>query len=291
MYETTTTEIKKTQLFYNKKHDVFITLCIKERNEIEIQAFKQYKLESIFSNIEQYFSLDVNDYHQNIIENSCFTNLDLMFVTYFNNDFYLIDIFTKNLILKKNFSTLSPLTFVYGQFKYLNPIEETNDILVLNKANRLVYITYKNNDLKFDTIQNIDLSTEISLNKNILCSYNELENELLVIRMGFSISKEDDFSDSKTPLIKIKFKNSINSKFLITSEYLATLENEIILCLYRISDGKKIATLPLYYKAVDFFATNDYVVLKMKDQKFISFLIVDPEKSNDVEKIGQLYSR
>jgi len=71
-------------------------------------------------------------------------------------------------------------------------------------------------------------------------------------------------------------------------KYVYALVNIKILRLYRVKDTELIAEFPLYSKPGQILCSSEFVAVTMADRKVISFLICDPFRKDNVERINRL---
>jgi hypothetical protein len=74
-------------------------------------------------------------------------------------------------------------------------------------------------------------------------------------------------------------------------EYLATFEESRILSVFRLSNSKRIAHVPIYNEINSILMSDHFVVMCMQDKRILSYLLVDPLKPEHSNRISQLDSR
>ncbi len=236
---------------------------------------------------------DGNDYDLN---NNVLTHENQNLVVYHRRGLYYLDCLNGTVQTSQNlngFDTFIKSTnLINGQKKLFYHFENTNDFIGLNNMKQLVYVEYIKDKNKIQIITSTNDKSrivKIGLFKHILFAFCEQNHELYVYNLK-SFNKKDAFNN---PIFKQLFPDNSLQFACISDdcEYLATVEIPKMLSLYRLSDCKRIAHVPLYNEINSILMSDHYVVMGMQDKRILSYLIVDPLKSDHENRIAALDSR
>jgi hypothetical protein len=240
-----------------------------------------------------------------LIENSCFsTNLKALIIFY-DYQLFFIDTEANNLIAFKDFTKLDPTLDYFLTPTYLNAnrLNDLNcikskdcryyDLICLNNLNCLVHLQMdtKLNKIKIKCTSGNEKYNSFKLNENYLLGFNKLKSEIVGILLT-EITDKETFNNysfkikiNKTQFTKEHYGFSADSK----NTYVYVLEHKRLLKLYRFADCKKLAEIlvPQFLKII---CTNDCISLLLKDGNLQSYLICDPDETDNFEKIKRLRS-
>jgi hypothetical protein len=222
---------------------------------------------------------------------------DKTLVIFYNNELICIDIILGNIQTVKNYNFKSnddyfikSTNLINGEKNIFYQISKTNDFIAINRLKQVVYLSLTNND-NFNIDEKILITKtetpfdKIGLLRHILFIYSASNNEISV----YNLNSKDKFN----LIFQFSFSQTI-LKFACISddcEYLATFEEKKILSIFRLKNGKRIAHVPLYNEINSIIMSNYYVVMAMQDKRILSYLLVDPLKSDHSKRISELESR
>jgi hypothetical protein len=294
----------QAKLLSNKLENTFIVLSktIKEVNPIELYSLsynqnnKKWSQKTI-TNFKDSLKFDFNNI-DNTLSYAVLTRGQQLFVIYHKNELHYLDNSNGTIQARKSLNEtgldyfVKSKNLINGQKKLFYQFENTNDFIGLNNMKQIVYIKYINENNKIELIkspQDESKFVKIGLFKHILFAFCEQKHELNVYNLKSFIEK-DAFNN---PIFKHLFPDNSLQFACISDdcEYLATVEIPKMLSLYRLSDCKRIAHVPLYNEINSILMSDHYVVMGMQDKRILSYLIVDPLKSDHEKRIAALDSR
>ena len=287
----------------NKLENTFIVLSktVKEVNPIELHSLsydqnnKKWSQKTI-TNFKDSFKFDLT--FDNTLSYAGLTREKQFFVIYHKNELIYLDNSNGTVLVRKSLNEtgldyfVKSTNLINGQKKLFYHFEKTNDFIGLNSMKQIVYIKYTNDNTKIQLItssQDESKFVKIGLFKHILFAFCEQKHELYVYNLKSFIEK-DAFNN---PIFKLFFPDNSLQFACISDdcEYLATVEIPKMLSLYRLSDCKRIAHVPLYNEINSILMSDHYVVMGMQDKRILSYLIVDPLRSDHENRIAELDSR
>ena len=207
-------------------------------------------------------------------------NNELFFIEIGNNQASMSSIKARKMY--KNDYFIESTNLINGKKKLFHQIEETNDFIGINKLKQIVNLSISN-DLK-------------TINEKILIeNYGGFKIGLFKKNLFFESNNEIKVYNLKNH--SIIFSHSfLQNKLLFACisddcEYLATFEESKLLSIFRLSDSKRIAKIPIYNEINSILMSDHYVVMCMQDKRILSYLLVDPLKPEHSNRIRQLDSR
>jgi hypothetical protein len=210
---------------------------------------------------------------------------DNFLILFCNNELFCIDIKSSTSSLKvrkmyKNDYFIKTVNLINGKKKLFYPIEETNDFIGINNLKQIVHLSISNDFKIINEKILVENCEKLGLFKNIL--FFESNNEIKVYNLkNGSIIFNQSFSKNK-----IQFATISDD-----CEYLATFEESRLLSIFRLSDSKRIANVPIYNEINSILMSDHYVIMCMQDKRILSYLLVDPIKPEHSNRISELDSR
>jgi hypothetical protein len=273
-----------------------INKTIEENNPIKIKKFilnkkeNKWKDESI-SNLNKCLNNNIKLSTINNNESIKYADIsskDKLLILLYNSELFFIDINNNismgTLKARKMFESdyfIKSFNLINGKKKLFYQIEETNSFIGISKLKKIVSLSISDDfkNVNENIIVDIYEGSQIGLFKNIL--YFESNNEIKVYNL----------KNNSTI-----FSHSSQNKLLFACisddcEYLAIFEESKILSLFRLSNSKKIAYLPIYNEINSILMSDHFVVMCMQDKRILSYLLVDPIKPDHSKRISQLDSR
>ena len=199
----------------------------------------------------------------------------------FSNTICIIDLDKKELIWSHNIGF--PIDKIYS-------IENTNEFFGLcNSISQLVYMKYNESTKAFDIVtKKTWKALKIELMKNFV-AFHIAETQLLVI---YNIDQIRSASlVAKDPIFQLKVENFESITFSPDCNYMALLENQTQLSLFRLKDFSKCASVILYSRANAITLSDKFVSIAMVDRRVLSYLIVDPREDTHKIRVDDLPSR
>ncbi len=175
------------------------------------------------------------------------------------------------------------------QLDRVDSIENTNDFFGLMMSSQLVYIKFMNDKNEFNLISNNTWkASKIEIMNNFAAFYNQETHNLVVYNIDQI--KSSEFLP-KNPLFQLNIPNLEFISFSVDSKYMALVENEKHLSLYRLNDFSKCASVLLYSRINSIIISEKYVSMAMSDRRILSYLIVDPHQPEHLKRIKELPNR
>ena len=288
-------ETIQSKLLRNKDENEFIMInkTIEEDNPIKINKFlfnkndSKWKDESINDLNKLLNNLKLSEIENNneTINFVDITHKDKLLILYYKNELFYIDSSMSTIKSHKIYENdyfKKSVNLINGKKKLFYKIEETNDFIGINKLKQIVYVSISN-DFKIINekilIENYE-RFRIGLFKNIL--FYESNDEIKVYNLNNNLTIFNHlFAQNKLEFACVSED----------CEYLATFEESRLLSIFRLSNSKRIAHVPVYNEINSILMSDHYVVMCMQDKRILSYLLVDPQKPEHSNRIKELDSR
>ena len=187
---------------------------------------------------------------------------------------------------------LSPTNPASTTLLKFETIRESDDLIAINNLNKLVYIRHDkaSNVIKLISLDRDDFCCKsFQIKQNYLLAHEANANQLVAYNLD-SFKKENKQNCFRYTAFRIEFKDEDLFQYGMSEDckYVYALVNIKILRLYRVKDTELIAEFPLYSKPGQILCSSEFVAVTMADRKVISFLICDPLRKDNVERINRL---
>ena len=243
-----------------------------------------------------------------LLENATVTSTkdeDACLIVFFNSMLSYFDLKTSKLIFTKDLSQhdfnkeyfLSPTNLITNKLNSLTPIVNSHNFVALNNSDDLMLMSFNprnsNNRLfsqiKSGAIDCLDMKFEsFRISKDRLVAFNRLQLKLI----GFNLNQVLESNSFDKSIFTISTNKNLNLYgFSSSVENVFTVENKKVLKLYDCPKNKTVAEIPLYSETNLILCSTDFMVLAMKDNRIISYLICDGNTEESFRKIKQLKSR
>ena len=285
-------ETIRSNLLRNRTENEFILInkTIEKDNPIRIDKFIFNKndnkwIDESINCLNKLLNNKVNNIYNKNLHFSDITSKDQLLILYHNNELLCIDSTISAIKSRKTYEKdyfIESKNFINGKNKLFYQIEETNDFVGINKLKQIIHLNISK-DFKMINekilIENFE-GYKIGLFKNIL--FFDSNNEIKVYNLN---NNSIVFNNS---FIKNKLQFACISD---DCEYLATFEESRLLSLFRLSNSKRIAQVPIYSEINSILMSDHYLVMCMQDKRILSYLIVDPDKPEHSNRMNELDSR
>lgn len=239
----------------------------------------------------------------NLLENSALTfkNDESLLITFFNSVLSYFDTKTAKLVLRKDLSQhdmnkeyfLSPTNLITNKLICLTPIVDTHHFVALNNSNELVLMS-----LYFDktnpSVKSMQSGTgdsklfeSFNMNHDFLVAFNRKDSKLIGYNLK-SLLRSTSFDNYDFAIV---VHNPSIYGFGKQSDHLFIIESKKKVKFYNCSKNKLLAEIPLYSETNLIACSEDFLILSMKDNRIISYLICDSNFEESYKKIKQLKSR
>lgn len=232
------------------------------------------------------------------LKNACLAYSGLYAFLYYEQSFYVIESRTGQLLVKEKIpnNTSTPI-----DVSCLTSFEDTDAklecIVARDSLTRLLLIQYNSQSRKLAiNVINYDSKPvsvdSFKVNKNLLIVHSKQDSQILVCSTN-SLVKANKIDEIVFD-IKLNKENPVLIFGLsLNNQYAYLVENRKILRFFNIKSKKEItgSGMPLYGEPRKILCTNDYVSIAMQDDRVISFLISEPERSDNLARLQDLPSR
>jgi hypothetical protein len=242
-----------------------------------------------------------------LLDNVCVTSRIRTMILFYDCQIHLINLKSGEIVFHKDFTQhdigldyfLSPTNLPANVFEKITPIENTNSLIAMSNLNQLVYfeIEQANISNKFMTDLSKDKFESFRLSKNFLCAYTKIKHAIFFYNMDV-VQKKKSFEGGFMFQVCLMSANSpLNFYgFSKNNSFFYMIENNRELKFHRIEADLKstrlLGEMNLYHTAACVTCNEEFLCLSMNDQKFVSFLIADPDNvEQSVKKIKSLPSR
>ena len=180
---------------------------------------------------------------------------------------------------------------------------------ILVKGNIITPLYRKDKKLEFEVVQVYSLCKYFhhqTLNGDSYLSVNkffELDQNLMRKKIDLDALKKASsnsiivYNETKNKKIfELDLPSNVRVKMLcydINLDYIGLFDEKLAIWLYRMRDGVKIASLPVYANVthIAFDNSSKYFLLGMGDRRLMCLLIVDPSNPKHKNRISHLKSR
>jgi hypothetical protein len=244
---------------------------------------------------------------QFLLDNVCMTSKSGTMILFYDCQIHFINTKNGEVIFRKDFTGhdmgldyfLSPTNLPSNVFNKLTPIEYTDSLIALSNLNQLVYIEIDQGKISNKIMTDLadDKFESFRLNKSLVCAYTKIKHAIFFYNLNILQNKKI-FQQAFIYEVPLISSNSALSHygFSTNNKYFYLIENNRDLKFHKLEADLKSTRLlgefNLYHTSASVTCSEEFVCLSMNDQKFVSFLIADPDdEQKSLQKIKALPSR
>ncbi len=243
---------------------------------------------------------------QFLLDNVCMTSKTKTMILFYDCQIHFIKVPSGEVNFRKDFTRhdigldyfLSPTNLPSNVFNKLTPIENTDSLLAMSNLGQLVYIEIDQAKIANKIVTDLtDKFESFKLNKSLVCAYTKIKQAIFFYNLN-SLRKKKSFPPAFVYEISLASINSPLSfyGFSTNNTYFYMIENNRDLKFHKLEADLKSTRLlgefNMYHTVASVTCGEEFICLSMNDQKFVSFLIADPDdEARSLHKIKALPSR